>query len=209
MEPYVYKPLNKEEIRLLKLYPSDGRQRLCGSLTHIPLTNPIYHAATADKEAYLEHAYPYEAISYTWGQDTRTPCSLTIDDQYTIGVTTHLQYVLQKIVQSDATVFVWIDAICINQADRDSEEKAQQIRLMPDIYRIAKRVQIHLGPEADNGPLAIQLMNHIAAFAEYLDEHLNYSNSRAYALALERGFSPPGKHDKSWHALRSFWLRPW
>ena len=209
MAQYFYKPLKEGEIRVLELYPSVDDQRLSGSIIHIPLTNPIYHAATADKEAYLEYPYPYEAISYTWGTDTRTPYSLTVDDKCTIGLTAHLNYVLRKIVRPDTSVLVWIDAICINQADRDSEEKAQQIQLMPNIYRTAKRVQIHLGPEADDSPLAIRLLEHVAEFADYLDEHLNYSNARAYALALEKGFSPPERDDKSWNALRSFWLRPW
>jgi hypothetical protein len=209
MEPYVYKPLDKGEIRLLVLHPNVSGQQLSGSIIHIPLTHPIYHPATTDNEAYLEHRYAYEAISYTWGTDTGTPYNLIIDENQIIGVTAHLQSVLQKIVRPDTKIHVWIDAICINQADKGSEEKAQQIQLMPDIYRIAKSVQIHLGPEADNSPLAIRFLEHVAEYAEYLDESLNVSNAQAYALAQEKGFAFPEERDKTWDALRSFWMRPW
>jgi hypothetical protein len=112
-------------------------------------------------------------------------------------------------VQPDKRVLVWIDAICINQADRDSEEKGQQISLMPDVYRFAKRVQIHLGPETDDSSFAIEFIEHVADYAEFLDESLNRLNSEAYALALEMGFHPPAKNHRTWNALRAFWARPW
>lgn len=209
MEPYAYKPLKKGEIRLLKLDPKSSTAQLSGSLIHVPLTNPTYCEGSMDNEPYLEHPYPYDAISYTWGTDTSTPFSLVVDQHYTLGVTAHLHYILQIVAQDDTSALVWIDAICINQVERDSEEKGQQIRLMPDIYRIAKHVQIHLGPEADDSHLAVPLIEHIAEYAEYLDQTLNVSNLEAHALALEMGFDPPKKGDKRWNALRSFWLRPW
>lgn len=211
MRPYAYKPLNKGEIRLLRLDPKSSTGQISGSLIHIPLTNPIYCEAPADDiwNPHLEHPYPYDAISYTWGTDTSTPFSLVIDQQYVIGVTAHVHYILQRLVSDDTSTLVWIDSICINQVDQDSEEKGQQIRLMPDIYRIAKHVQIHLGPGADDSHLAIPLIKHIADYAEYLDCTLNISNPEAYALALENGFDPPEKGDKRWNALRAFWLRPW
>lgn len=40
---------------------------------------------------------------------------------------------------------VWVDAICINQADSEVQEKEQQILLMKDIYSQAGRVFIWLG----------------------------------------------------------------
>lgn len=209
MGPYAYKPLGRGEIRLLKLHAKSSIGPLSGSLLHIPLTKPTYCQGPADS-VYLEYLYPYDAISYTWGTDTSTPFHLVIDQYYTIGVTVHLHYILEKIVQPDANVLVWIDAICINQADRDSKEKSQQIRLMPDVYRFAKRVQVHLGPETDDSPLAVEFIEHIADYAEYLDESLNASRSlEAYAVALEMGFHPPAKEDRTWNALRSFWMRPW
>ncbi|KAF3046838.1 hypothetical protein E8E11_008736 [Didymella keratinophila] len=171
MEPYPYEPLGKGEIRLLKLHPKTSIGPLSGSLLHVPLIKPTYCERPADS-AYLEHLYPYDAISYSWGADTSTPLGLAIDQYYTIGVTAHLHYILERVAQPDKSVLFWIDAICINQADRDSEEKIQQIRLMPDVYRFAKRVQIHLGPEADDSPLAIEFIAHVADYAEYLDESL-------------------------------------
>ena len=41
--------------------------------------------------------------------------------------------------------YIWIDAICINQADL--EERSQQVKLMGVVYRMAKRVLVWLGHE--------------------------------------------------------------
>ncbi|KAG9197502.1 hypothetical protein G6514_001496 [Epicoccum nigrum] len=208
MNPYAYEPLDKGEIRLLKLYPKPRFGPISGTLLHVPLVKPTYRQGPAGS-AYLEHLYPYDAISYSWGTNTSTPFSLVIDQKYIVRVTAHLHYILEKIVQPDRHVLFWIDAICINQADRDSEEKSQQIGLMPDVYRFAKRVQIHLGPETDDSPFAIEFIEHVAEYAEFLDESLNRRNSEAYALALEMGFHPPANNHRTWDALRAFWARPW
>ncbi|KAK4155829.1 heterokaryon incompatibility protein-domain-containing protein [Chaetomidium leptoderma] len=46
---------------------------------------------------------------------------------------------------------IWIDALCINQAD--TAEKNAQVPLMSRIYRQAEQVPIWLGPENDRGGL--------------------------------------------------------
>lgn len=44
--------------------------------------------------------------------------------------------------------YFWIDAICINQ--EDSEEKASQVAMMGEIYKMASSVVIWLGPEREH-----------------------------------------------------------
>ncbi|ETS86291.1 hypothetical protein PFICI_00119 [Pestalotiopsis fici W106-1] len=50
----------------------------------------------------------------------------------------------QKLPYRSAETYLWIDAICINQAD--IEEKNYQVPLMADIYSAAARVLVWLGP---------------------------------------------------------------
>lgn len=209
MDPYVYEPLNPREIRLLRLHPGQPDQQLTGSIVHVPLMNPTYHPKKDNTGAHLEHPISYDAISYHWGSDPNTPFQLIVAENSVIALTVHLHSVLQRVVQPDKEQVIWVDAICINQVGNDSDEKAQQIRLMPDIYRIAKRVQVHLGPEADNSWLAIEFLENIAKYGEYLDDTLNELSAKAYELAREKGFVLPGPNDESWKALRAFWQRPW
>jgi len=48
----------------------------------------------------------------------------------------------------------WIDAICINQENK--QEKEQQIQLMARIYGQANRVVVWLGEAADNSDKALE-----------------------------------------------------
>jgi hypothetical protein len=48
----------------------------------------------------------------------------------------------------------FIDAICINQVRKATDEKVQQVRLMGDIYRKAGEVSAWLGPICDNHRLS-------------------------------------------------------
>jgi Heterokaryon incompatibility protein (HET) len=54
---------------------------------------------------------------------------------------------------------MWIDAICIHQ--KDDLEKGPQVALMGDIYRLADRVVVWLGPEADGSGRAMALIDNI------------------------------------------------
>jgi hypothetical protein len=48
---------------------------------------------------------------------------------------------------------MWIDAICINQADND--EKSQQVQMMCDLYKNVRKVTVWLGPPSEQGEFAI------------------------------------------------------
>lgn len=86
----------------------------------------------------------YEALSYVWGEE---PASLPILlDGLHFEVRPNLYRALHRLKHQSRPRVLWIDAICINQADQ--EEKESQIPLMRDIYRRASQVVVWLG-EAD------------------------------------------------------------
>ncbi|KAI8163250.1 Heterokaryon incompatibility protein 6, OR allele [Colletotrichum sp. SAR 10_70] len=214
MDPYQYRALGPGEIRLLRLHPApDPRGDLTGTILHHELSNPAFRWASDGP--YLEHKLPYEAVSYHWGSNTKTPFNLLVNDENAdssipasiIPLTASLHTLLRQIAYTDRDRVVWVDAICINQVrSADNVEKGAQIRMMPDIYGIAARVLVYLGPSADNSDLAIAFLEHISDFADYLDEVLPTAN---FAAALAAGFVMPPPGAPEWPALRAFWRRPW
>jgi hypothetical protein len=162
----------------------------------------------------LKHTIPYEAISYHWGSNTRTPFQIIIHDtngqESAIKITSTLHTILRRLVLPDKSRTLWADAICINQISSSSnKEKGEQIQLMPDIYRIAVCVQVYLGDEADNVPAALELLSSIADYSEFLDDSIHPNGEIGLDLAVQSGFVLPPTKDKRWPALRAFFRRPW
>lgn len=83
----------------------------------------------------------YEALSYRWGDDTKTWKILVDDTEF--RVTENLYDALEYMRQHPRKVPIWIDAISINQDDLT--EKTRQLRIMPHIYRRAVTVVVFLG----------------------------------------------------------------
>ena len=96
----------------------------------------------------------YDALSYCW-VDARITRPICLNGQV-VWVTVNLEAALRQLSSSQAPpkgeLWLWVDAICINQNDFD--ERAQQVGMMFRIYQFASRVHIWLGvgePEAMAG----------------------------------------------------------
>ncbi|KAL8383524.1 hypothetical protein RB595_010635 [Gaeumannomyces hyphopodioides] len=89
----------------------------------------------------------YIAMSYTWGNPTAPKTPIQVNGQE-FDVGPNLCSMLQTLASShevqDLGLKIWIDAICINQIDRD--EKAVEIRKMSLIYSKAMAVRAWLEP---------------------------------------------------------------
>ncbi|KAK4570121.1 hypothetical protein LTR86_002201 [Recurvomyces mirabilis] len=83
----------------------------------------------------------FVALSYTWGASTAGN-SILLNGSY-FAVTDNLHAALRRLRLSDRSRVLWIDAICIDQAD--TTERAAQIKAMQSIYRSAVRVIVWLG----------------------------------------------------------------
>jgi hypothetical protein len=109
----------------MELLPGDGDSPIECSILEVSLSD------TPD----------YEALSYRWG-NLKMQRSISIqgkDFEITQNLYTalrHLRYAKQKRT-------LWIDAICIDQMN--VREKNQQVQLMRDIYKKARRTLIWLG----------------------------------------------------------------
>jgi hypothetical protein len=145
MPQYRYSPLSQEPnvIRLLLLLPSkDSPEILRCEIFE-------YTIQVAEKAS-----HPYEALSYFWGSDDK-PQSIIIDNQK-LAVTENLYKSLLRPRDRKIPRTIWVDAICINQADE--KEKGLQIQFMAAIYAKASRVIVWLGEAQVDSDRALDLI---------------------------------------------------
>jgi ankyrin repeat protein len=83
----------------------------------------------------------YEALSYVWGSSELVECIIL--DRKQFWITDNLYSALQRLQMRDRDRYLWIDAICINQADK--EEQSRQVQRMGSIYGLAEGVLFWLG----------------------------------------------------------------
>jgi len=88
----------------------------------------------------LDASPAYAALSYVWGDETVHE-DIVVNGQRK-SVTYNLSRALREF-ENYGPHIVWIDALCINQAD--DVEKSHQVAIMGDIYRSAEIVKIWLG----------------------------------------------------------------
>ena len=97
----------------------------------------------------------YEGVSYTWGNEEPTE-AIMIGSQV-VYIRPNLCAGLKRLRKVNQSRRLWVDAICIDQRDdrednpQKNREKNDQVRLMGEIYRRARRVLVWLGEaEGDN-----------------------------------------------------------
>jgi hypothetical protein len=105
------------------------------------------------------YAGTYQALSYVWGADLRDKELVTPDG--IIPITTSLYKALLALRQNDKAVMVWVDAVCINQAD--TKEKAQQIRLMPEIFQACECTYAFLSEGSPAIDQALEMLMQVRA----------------------------------------------
>ncbi|KAE8330410.1 heterokaryon incompatibility protein-domain-containing protein [Aspergillus sergii] len=127
----------------------------------------------------------YQALSYVWGSELM-PESIILNG-CTFRVTTNLHSALLNLRNPLFERILWIDAICINQGEKDQgHEKSKQIPLMRTIYAQAERVIVWLGDARENGDKALEVIRCLAE-EQYTTSTLNTSkNYDACLLLLQR-----------------------
>ncbi|KAK4442449.1 heterokaryon incompatibility protein-domain-containing protein [Podospora aff. communis PSN243] len=127
----------------------------------------------------LKDGPEFNALSYTWGDpicsELESPLlppkkeweNIAICDGVVIPVQPNLHDALRSLVTRNdfsLTDFIWIDAICINQADLD--ERAAQVQLMGDVYSQANSVIAWVGQEDGTTADAISVVRRIASIVQ-------------------------------------------
>ncbi|KAF6823972.1 hypothetical protein CPLU01_11109 [Colletotrichum plurivorum] len=122
-----FRPLKhaEKEIRLLRILPGSWNETIKLELDIVSL----------DAEP------KYRALSYAWGNATETR-GVTLGGQ-PFSVTTNLFNALRRLRQSREVLYLWVDAVCIDQGS--NKERSEQVSLMGQIYASAAEVIIWLG----------------------------------------------------------------
>ncbi|KAM7184991.1 Heterokaryon incompatibility protein (HET) domain containing protein [Naviculisporaceae sp. PSN 640] len=119
----------------------------------------------------------YEALSYTWGSPSHTqdadmgyiiqatPSPDGTESFAKLSLTPNLASAIRHLRFRDRRRKLWIDAICINQ-ESISERNAQVLRMV-DIYRIAHRVVVWLGPSSSTSANALKTIAHLGKQTVY------------------------------------------
>jgi hypothetical protein len=133
---YTWAPLqSSRHTRLLQIHPSESFKQ--------PIECDIITTS-------IDEPCKYRALSYAWGdiQQDGSHLNATIYcDGKPMRVTQHLNMALKRIRASTKTWYrklpIWIDAISI--AQDDPKEKAQQVRMISEIFGKCRHLTIWLG----------------------------------------------------------------
>ncbi|KAK3335505.1 heterokaryon incompatibility protein-domain-containing protein [Cercophora scortea] len=128
----IYHDLKPGEFRVLLLEPGKGNDTVCCRLFVCRLSDEV----------------PYEALSYAWGDATKT--RLIICDGQPLRVANNLYHALRSLRHVARPRLLWIDALCINQ--ENVVERGHQVKEMRHIYSNGARTLVWLGCNDDAEP---------------------------------------------------------
>jgi Heterokaryon incompatibility protein (HET) len=138
---FKYNRLGSDQIRLLTLLPGSASAPICCVFKTTSRT---------------ESGTDFSALSYCWGPKTWMSRTIVLDG-CVIPVQPNLYHALVALRSPDEPRDLWIDAVCINQADAD--EKSEQLRHMSRIYSSASRVVVWLGSPRDDSEFVMDCIH--------------------------------------------------
>lgn len=185
------KPLDsdKAEIRVLCLDPSPSKDdELAGSLIIVS----------------LDAREPFMALSYVWG-DQSNPASIILDG-HRLPIARNLHAALRQLRLADKTLFIWADAICIDQDD--IPERNYQVTLMGRIYSQAQETCLWLGEE----PNIVEAFKILLVLTQGIEDQMETSasdDSFGYTKGLSKDFKLTLLECCSIILQVEFWERLW
>jgi len=114
-----------------------------------PIECELFHYSLQDSSRGI---HLYDALSYVWGSSEKRR-SIFIN-KHELAVTENLHAALSHLRDKNLERILWVDAICINQAD--IQERSYQVRSMGKIYSKGSRVIVWLGEAVDNSDQALE-----------------------------------------------------
>ena len=147
----------------------------------------------------LEHAdmesdLKYECVSYAWGADDRDRPITLNSSAFLVSSTLHIA--LENLRHASQERKIWIDAICINQAD--IVERSGQVAIMRRIYQNATRVIVWIGPATESSGQAMMFLKMMATAKKNRDRGIWRGDQGRVASDTSSELGPgEGKHDWS------------
>jgi Heterokaryon incompatibility protein (HET) len=155
--PYQYSPLDSpDHIRLLHVKPGTEDEPVACEVRHVTLTDsPVY-----------------KALSYTWDIDEPTgeplQSHLIACGEFQIFVAPNLFSTIRRFRILEGDLVLWVDAVCINQAD--NQERGHQVGIMHSIYATCTRVLVWLGEEQPGDSIAFNLARKLSFCSSTIPE---------------------------------------
>ncbi|KAI0140441.1 heterokaryon incompatibility protein-domain-containing protein [Xylariaceae sp. FL1272] len=157
----------------------------------------------------------YEALSYCWGDTSlKTAVGIRPRDLHSCTEQTNRLMVGENL--SDALRYLrspsqprtlWIDAICINQSDK--EERAQQVARMCHIFSRSARVVAWIGPGSPTVDLVFSTLTYLGKQVEMLE----YGSYAPRPGCDEPSWCHPSTHlpydQRTWDAIEGFLGYDW
>ncbi|KAH8878816.1 HET-domain-containing protein [Thozetella sp. PMI_491] len=155
MARFEYAPLGDDEIRVIGFEADDGPTRLTLRSEKRPGSN------LPDEEG----RPAYHALSYAWGPGERDHQIFVNGTEFFVSADLEgiLQYLRSNGSLDTPTLLLWIDAICIDQAN--NREKSVQVSRMKETYENACDVIIWLGDKPER-------RESTGLAASFLSEHI-------------------------------------
>lgn len=178
LPPFNYEPLPDRYIRVLKLQPGERADPFHGRFTIIS----------------IDGEEEFDALSYMWGD--ASPVDHIVVDGAAIPVAWNLARALEYLRDQQGSEIrrIWIDAVCINQEDKN--ECGHQVAMMRSVYSRADCVRIWI-----NAPDLEEESEAVAAF-------------KSFELGAEESRFGLGDDLKFWEPLKqifynNYWYRLW
>lgn len=158
LPPFQYTPLPfpTTSFRILHLQPTPTD--LATPWPSIPLRGTLLPYPISSPPA-------YHALSYCWGD--ATPADTIIIDGAALRITASCATALRRMLRGRPRGRkVWVDAICINQAD-DAEalvERGAQVAMMDQIYEGAEEVDVYLGEGDASTNVACEVVRRLVKY---------------------------------------------
>ncbi|KAI0406032.1 hypothetical protein F4802DRAFT_560462 [Xylaria palmicola] len=185
-----YSDLRDQQIRLFVLAPGKSYHELKGVVFTLPFN---------------EDVPPYRTLSYVWGDDVE-PKHIFNTPHGILGLNSPLRAALVEIRHETIPLVLWVDAICIDQENH--KEKAQQIRLLPEIFQQATCTLGFLGADA-KADLGLKTLLQIRALNLYGSKSEDLPKAlRPIPSSWETRKMPPAE-DPIWVEVIEFLKNEW
>lgn len=144
-----------------------------------------------EKDTPVTDNVEYEALSWNWGTESRD-CGIRVlqsnnHPQRRLAISRELALALKHLRNPDHDRILWIDALCINQADH--EERNHQVQMMSRIYNCANQVCVWLGQDNDDSTTAISFIREIMLLENFdaiSEKKENAPKWRSLSLLMQR-----------------------
>jgi Heterokaryon incompatibility protein (HET) len=178
----------------------------------------------------LNRAPPYDALSYTWGDpscpylSSAKPSGHGVPTVRCNGIRLEVQPNLIAALKElqiggiSRITYIWIDAICINQAN--PSERSSQVQMMGRLYEQAESVIVWLGPEDETVSDAFMALQRLGSVGKVPRSKHQLEEARAAVDHISPwDFYEPASYctklgvepisDRQWLSVAAFLHRPY